>query len=309
MATIEDLTARIAQLETQLAQKTSVKVTHQRKLERFSGKVKSKTDDWIEDAKAILRSVAEDEKVPFLLGHLESVAREEIKFAEETDKDTVDKIFKILEDNFGEKRTDAQLKTLLYEQCQKPPQTVREFSRELLELASKMKSQEGREAMLIEAFKENLSDSYVRREVKKKHKDTPNIKFTALRDFAIDLAEDEVCKSANASSNAVSANNVVESNVVGSEVKSMIESMLKCQESLASQQAELLKQLSNRATDGVVNSNRTQGRGRYVKCWYCSKMGHTKKNCFKLANDEKQDHRSGGRTSQAGNGPVPPSGQ
>ena len=309
MADIEELRTRIQQLETQLAQKTSVRITPQRKLERFSGKIVSKTDDWIEDAKAILCSVPEGDRLTFLLSHLEGTARREVTFAEDSDKDSVDKIFKILQENFGEKRTDAQLKTVLYERSQKSNETVRQFSRELLELVGKLKIQDDRDKILIEVFSENLLDTYVRREVKKKLKDQPAIKFSALRDFAIDLAEDEVEKSSsslNNSDNSVkSVDNTVVSNVVGAEFKSMMESMLKCQESLASQQAELLKQLSNNVVGGA-DGNRTQGYRHKLRCWYCNRLGHTKKNCYKYAADMKKEQ---GQGTQAGNGSVPPSRQ
>ena len=193
MASLEELNTKIEELQRQLTQKPAIRVTQHRKLDRFSGNERDarKTTDWVEDARAVLQTVPADEQVSFILSHLTGTAREEVRFAEETKKDSTEKIFNILEDNFGEKRSDAQLKTALYDRFQKNSETVRQYSRALLELANKIRKQTDKDKLLVEVFCENLGDVYVRREIKKILRDNPDTKFTTLRDLAIQLAEDE----------------------------------------------------------------------------------------------------------------------
>lgn len=299
MATLEELQNKITLLEQQLSVKSSVRVTPHRKLERFSGAVKDaiKTDDWIEDAKSLMSTLPEDEHVAFITSHLEGVARKEVKFADEAERNTSGKIFKILRDNFGEKRSDTQLKTALYERKQLESETVRQFSRGLLEIAAKLEGEADKDKLLTGIFKENLRDDYVRREVKKKVREEPGVKFSALRDLAIELAEDEVGVSQKTTSNEVVASNCNVKDNSGVDLRSLVETLIASQEKLAKQNSELLEQLKD------SNGNRNRGRYNSFKrggsdgCWHCHQGGHVKKNCPKLA----------GNVRAQGNGAVPPS--
>jgi hypothetical protein len=291
MATVDELKTQIEELQKRLEQKVSVRMAPTRKLDKFSGDEPDKTDDWIEDARSVLSTIPEDEKVNFLIGSITGVAREEIKFAEDEKKNTVDKIFTILRDNFGEKRSDAQLKTALYDRCQRDSETVRHYSRSLLEIVNKLRNKSKNNELLVEVFSENLSDVYVRREVKRKLREDPGIKFAALRDLAIQFAEDEIDvpeKKVKVSQNATNVSNV---NECGTDLKVLVETLIESQKTLTQQNAELLQQLR------VGNVSRSTSRGeRLIKCWHCHKVGHVRKDCFKLA----------GNVQAQGNGTVPP---
>ncbi|KAK2144979.1 hypothetical protein NP493_4070g00002 [Ridgeia piscesae] len=73
----------------------------------------------MEDARNRLPSVPAAERLPFLIAHLEGPAREEVRYAPEEEKDSVDKIFILLLSTFGENRSNAQLKRELYERRQR----------------------------------------------------------------------------------------------------------------------------------------------------------------------------------------------
>ena len=75
--------------------------------------------DCIEDARNRLPSVPAAERLPFLIAHLEGSAREEVRYAPEEEKDSVDNIFTLLLSTFGETRSNAQLKRELYERRQR----------------------------------------------------------------------------------------------------------------------------------------------------------------------------------------------
>ena len=91
--------------------------------------------DWMEDARNRLPSVPAAERLPFLIAHLEGPAREEVRYAPEEEKDSVDKIVILLLSTFGETRSNAQLKRELYERRQRNRESVREFSLALLEIS------------------------------------------------------------------------------------------------------------------------------------------------------------------------------
>ena len=91
--------------------------------------------DWMEDARNRLPSVPAAERLPFVIAHLEGPAREEVRYAPEEEKDSVDKIVILLLSTFGETRSNAQLKRELYERRQRNRESIREFSRALLEIS------------------------------------------------------------------------------------------------------------------------------------------------------------------------------
>ena len=69
----------------------------------------------MEDARNRLPSVPTVERLPFLIGHLEGPAREEVRYAPEEEKNCVDNVFTLLFSTFGETRSNAQLNNELYE--------------------------------------------------------------------------------------------------------------------------------------------------------------------------------------------------
>ena len=114
------------------ASQVTVRLPPKRKLKYFSGKSDERVDDWIDEAHSVLNSVTAIDRVNYLIGHLDGVARDEVKYASDTDKADIESIFELLKKQFGERRTNAQLKRLLYDRVQGDRETIREFSRALL---------------------------------------------------------------------------------------------------------------------------------------------------------------------------------
>ena len=111
----EDKLARLEEMvETLKRNQQSINVTvaapPTRTLRAFSGRA-CELQDWMEG----LRSVPAVEKLPFLIGHLEGPAREEVRYAPDEEKDSVDKVFTLLLSTFGKNRSNAQLKRELYD--------------------------------------------------------------------------------------------------------------------------------------------------------------------------------------------------
>ena len=127
-----------------------------RKLRMFNVRT-SELHYWIGEARSILPSVSTADRLSFLIAHLEGPAREEVRYAPSDEKDCIDKIFTLLVSAFGENRSNAQLKRELYDRVHGSRESVREFSRALLEISEGLTDKvESKDNMLIEIFCENL---------------------------------------------------------------------------------------------------------------------------------------------------------
>ena len=174
----------------QLSINVTVKAPPTRTLRAFSGH-SCELHDWMEDARNRLPSVPAVERVPFLIGHLEGPAREEVRYAPEEEKDSVDKVFTLLMSTFGKNRSNAQLKRELYDRRQSNRESVREFSRALLQISEGISDKlQSKNEMVIEVFCENLVDVHIKREMKRLVRGQSTISFSALRAEAIRLEED-----------------------------------------------------------------------------------------------------------------------
>ena len=161
-----------------------------RKLRMFNGRT-SELHYWIGEARSILPSVSSADRLSFLIAQVEGPAREEVRCAPSDEKDCIDKIFTLLVSAFGETRSNAQLKRELYGRVQGSRESVREFSRALLEMSEGLTDKaESKDNMLIEVFCENLLEPQIKREIKRLVRTYHNISFGALRSEAIQLEED-----------------------------------------------------------------------------------------------------------------------
>ena len=191
----EDKLARLEEMvETLKRNQQSINVTvaapPTRTLRTFSGR-SCELLDWMEDARNRLPSVPAVERLTFLIGHLEGPAREEVSYAPEEEKASVDKVFTLLLSTFGDTRSNAQLKRELYDRRQRNEERVRELSRALLEISEGISDKmQSKNEMVIEVFCENLVDIHIKREMKRLVRGQSTISFSVLRSQAIRLEED-----------------------------------------------------------------------------------------------------------------------
>ena len=127
-----------------------VRTSKERKLRRFAG-VSSELSDWIEDARASVDELSDTEASSFLWRHIEGVAREELRMYKEAERGSAEKIFDILREAFGERRSDLQIKRDLFDRRQGSKETLRAYSRALTELVHKLRgvSQVEKNKMLV----------------------------------------------------------------------------------------------------------------------------------------------------------------
>ena len=284
----EDKLARLEEMvETLKRNQESTNVTvaapPTRTLRAFSGRA-CELHDWMEDARNRLRSVPAVEKLPFLIGHLEGPAREEVRYAPEEEKDSVDKVFTLLLSTFGENRSNAQLKRELYDRRQRNRESVREFSRALLEISEGISDKwQSKNEMVIDVFCENLVDVHIKREMKRLVRGQSTISFSALRTEAIRLEEDGM----GSSHENACVRGIQEPHHTRGE-PSPLDRIAAQLELLATTQSEFvsLLRLQQQAPVGVVNPDKPEPRsGGAVCCEYCSRRGHTFARCWKRSSD------------------------
>lgn len=129
-----------------------------------------------------------------------------------------------------------------------------------------------------------------------------------MRELAVQLAEDEVISkatSAKLSTNVTAGFNSQAVNTtsgVKEHLKSMVSALMKSQEALVSQHAELLKHLSEETP-----KHKTMGKGKRgsIVCWHCQKVGHTQRKSFLLKSGVKKTDQAVDGTSNPGHGSVP----
>ena len=215
-------------------------------------------------------SVPAAERLPFLIAHLEGPAREEVRYAPEEEKDSVDKIVILLLSTFGETRSNAQLKRELYERRQRNRESVRELSRALLKISKGIyNALQSKNEMLIEVFCENLIDSHIKREMKRLVRSQTTISFSALRSEAIRLEEDGM---GNSYQNACVRGIQEPHHTPGD--SSPLDRIAAQLELLATTQSEIVSLLRSQqqAPVGVVNPDRPEPRsGGVVYCEYCNR--------------------------------------
>ena len=331
MASAEEKLARLEDMVETLKrnqqQPVNVTVTAPptRKLRMFKGRT-SEFHYWIREARSILPSVSTADRLSFLIAHLEGPAREEVRHAPSDEKDCIDKIFTLLVSAFGENRSNAQLKRELYDRVQGSRESVREFSRALLEISEGLTDKaECKDHILIEVFCENLLEPQIKREIKRLVRTDPTISFGALRSEAIQLEEDGL----SGPNRCVRVREVHEPRHA-SDGPSPLERIAAQLELLATTQSEIVSLLlaqQQTAAGVAARPSRPEPRSSgSLHCEYCRRRGHTQNTCWKRASDirrtdeqsgvhaygDQSDTRAmrGGPVARSMSGPnVPPRGQ
>lgn len=192
---------RIAELEKQLEElkgkisaptKVEVTVPPSRKLSKFNG-LDIDVTDWIEDARGAIGGLKTSEQIAFLKRHLEGEARKEVGLQPGKNIQKAEDIFTVLKEAFGERRSAAKLKKLLYSRVQEKNESVRDFTRSIMDLASRLpkETEKTRDAMLKEVIVDNLRSRSVREACDIILRDHPETDFADLRTAAIRLGDKE----------------------------------------------------------------------------------------------------------------------
>lgn len=233
----------------------------------------------------------------FLYDHVEGSARAELDFHCNTDKDTPEKIFSILSENYSCSKSYVTAQLQFFQRNQKEGETLREFSHALKSLMDIVvqKTPGGvpnSDQILRDQFVEQVQDDMLRRELKRQISQNQIMSFTALRGVAIKWAEEgrNLSKprgrafSCNTYSDPVIPT-VAETNVVSVQTPSEFKELKEC---LLKQQAQLdaiMKHIglsyapqASLRKEKEAKPYRFEPNGKPI-CLRCNKAGHIARFC------------------------------
>ncbi len=193
----------------------------------------------------------------------------------------------ILEEAFGETRSSARLKKLLYETVQIETESDREFTRNLLEIADKLKEYDKtKDSMLREVLCENVCEKSVHRELKNMILEKPNITFTDLRSVAIKLIDSEIetSKTKDEKSTARAHEVGAEANIFLSDVRAFDpwRQLTTTMEKMMEQQSKLIEMVTATQASQEVFTCRRLPLSE-MECYRCHQLGHIAHNCAEPA--------------------------
>lgn len=190
---IADLEKLVHDLQEKInTTKVEVNVPPSRKLSKFNG-LDLDVTDWIEDATGAIQGLKEKDQIAFLKRHLEGEARNEVRLQPAESIKKAEDVFTVLRDAFGERRSAAKLKRLLYSRVQGEQESVRDYTRCLMDLASRLpnETEASRNTMLKEIILDNLASRSVREACDTLLREKPDTDFAKLRAAAIRLGDRE----------------------------------------------------------------------------------------------------------------------
>ena len=288
---LEELKLRLAKVVAGVPTEPKVVFTpRERKINKFSGRPDGTqtVDEFVEDVELALktRPTSDDEKVNFIISHLEGPAREEIRYRPASEKKKPKDVLAILKDVFGERGTISELLSEFYQCRQEEGQTLQDFSHQLMCKLDKVckrdpKVIQDRDMTLRNQFAENVQEFWLRHELKKKIRSMPTIIFNDIREEARLLMEDS--QEAKQQQNLTTEFDVP---VLATQVKQPID-----HSELTKLFAELKTELQSVKTEVQTLKSARRPEREKRECYHCGKVGHIKKDCRKLKREMEQDAR------------------
>lgn len=182
------------------ASNSIVYVARDRKIKTFAG-IRNE-DNTVEEFIENIQSVIKARKMPvgdqsdYISAHLEGLAKEEIKLHCSSERDTAEKIYALLREAFGERRSLPQLLRNFYERRQKEGESLRSFSHALSELLERVIAKNptaipDRDQALRDQFSDNVREPMLRKELKRMARTETSCRFLQVREEALRWAEEE----------------------------------------------------------------------------------------------------------------------
>lgn len=268
----------------------------ERKLQKFSGQKDDRSvEEFIEETELLLKSrpTQDEEKVDFIISHLEGPAKEELRYRTASDKKTPGAVLKILKDVFGERSTLSELLSDFYQCRQKEKQSLQDYSHDLMNKLDKIhkkdpKAIKDRDVAIRNQFAENVRGPWLRRDLKKRIRDHPDLTFTDIREEATLLIQDEDSDQQQVDQ----YKDDIDVPVYASQGKSGENS------DLSKVLADLTSELESIKTEvqTLKREKQQKQQRKFTKvdkdfiCYNCGKPGHIKRNCRSQSRDLNKDN-------------------
>lgn len=298
-----------------------VYVSREKKLNKFSGRPIKDSDlsvsDWIEDAREHLSTISDEKiKVEFLLEHLNGAAKDELRVRQKHEKDTAEKILKLIQNIYDEVESVSQLQQRFFQRNQKSGESLEEYSLALMKIANQATKRDDsalgdKNNTLKERFIEGILDKQLKREVRRFYREHKEYSFLQFREEVLKWV-DELGETLNSKTCQQEVQEVSE-NAMKSEHKddlSEIKKLLLQQQTLLEQQQKQIDTLSKQHLKTVNNNYSNPSRsvlGTHrgqddVTCFGCGGFGHRKSNCPSPSAGRYHHQRSRNSTRFRGRG-------
>lgn len=291
MSTTEELKEKITSLEKQLksAEESSTKLVYARD-RKFP--ILSKTEDfsdWIENIEkhVNLRYKKEEEKVMFLMEHLDTVSKLEVKFRCKIDKATLSEIVKILKDIHQPSESLVVLQQNFYSRNQHHGESLETYATELMKQLTRITDEDpklykDKDKIIKEKFAEGIENIALRRELKRLNDERPSLQFWELRKHSLDW-EKESTRSGNTKDNETEG---ATSEAIGHNDLSEVVNKQQKQIDELTQTIKFMKKDEENPTTYRKPTKRPT-------CFFCHRKGHRKADCFKFKEyQQKKDLNS-----------------
>lgn len=292
--------ARVVIDQQASAQKATptVYIPRDRKIPEFSG-CPSKpgelsVEEWINSIKSALKvmKIPEEDRIEFVKQYLKGEAKTTVKFMLNGKERSVDEIFNVLEQTYGDKFPIGTRLKEFYDRKQMPGETIRSYAYDLQEKLSIIQSRDASrvpdaDSVLKEQLVLGFKDDSLRREMKKRLRDEKDLTFIQLMQEAITWSEEEEVQTPShpkgiaRSRGAVNATMVTES----SSSPLTLEKLHEAIQQIAARQEELFQMVNSKEKVKLTGKESKaksaplkDSEGRYI-CYTCGKPGHTSRRC------------------------------
>ena len=302
-AKIADLEKQLKEKEAQLKKTNNVYVTRDKKMPKLADA--EDKDEWLKemDRYVMQRFSNELEGVDFVIDHLDTRLKSELRLRKDNGKATRKEVLEVLQSTVGEKDTVLQLQQKLFSRNQRKNESVADYCCALISLMLRIKDKkcklvENEDMVLKERLAEGVQDVSLRRELRRVIEEIPDVPFWKFRDRADAWSSEDGSRYKKTNDfRAASDEIAASSESVGyGDMRKMFEEQQKQIKDLT----EAVNKMSrsnprfpqNPPHYGNEFQNQPQpgpSRRQPITCHYCKKVRHIQRFCRKKQYDEKNN--------------------
>lgn len=285
-------------IESQTSAQTTpatIYIPRDRKLPDFTGCMSKpgelSIEEWVASMKSafqVMRVPTED-RVELVKQHLKDEAKATVKFMMDGKEESVDNIFTVLLDTYGDKVPIGTRLKDFYDRAQNTGETIRSYAYDLRERLNRVQRREparvaDAEKVLKEQLALGLKDDFLRREMKRRIKAEPDLSFVELMQAAITWSEEEEAQPSSNVRSSTRARGVVNAAAAQDAPSTLsLETLHEAIQKIAASQEELYQVVHAKERDRLQQGRPKKqplkdSEGRYT-CYSCGESGHTSRYC------------------------------